>query len=49
MYMAEKNSHSWIKEIQTKRIDLGSGKRVIIKNGILDKKYQITVQQENTY
>ena len=49
LYLAEKISLPWVKEIQTNRIDLGSGKRVIIKNGVLNKKYQITVQPEDTY
>jgi len=43
MYMSEKENHFWFKDLNPKRIDLGSGKRMVIKNGYLDKKYKITV------
>lgn len=49
MYMAEKIGHDWVEEIRPNQIDFGSGKRVIIKNGVFDKKYQITVETENAY
>jgi hypothetical protein len=49
MYMAEKIGHDWLEELHPDKIDFGSGKRVIVKNGILDKKYQITVEAENAY
>jgi len=49
MYMAEKAVHSWIDELLPERIDFGSGKRRIIKNGNLDKKYLITVASESSY
>ncbi len=49
MYMAEKIAHSWVEELNTDRLDFGSGKRVIVPNGVLDKKYQITVEHENPY
>jgi hypothetical protein len=44
--MAEKSQHQWFKELELNKISLGSGKRVIVKNGVLDKKYQITVPRE---
>lgn len=47
LYMAEKHGHSWFKELNINKIYLGSGKRVIVKNGRLDKKYGITVPLEN--
>ncbi|MFC1569113.1 type IV toxin-antitoxin system AbiEi family antitoxin domain-containing protein [bacterium] len=43
LYMAEKNNMSWIEHIHLNRISLGTGKRRIVKNGVLDKKYLITV------
>lgn len=43
LFMAEYLNHDWFKEIKVEEFDLGSGKRVIVKNGMLDKKYKITV------
>jgi len=43
LFMAEYSNHDWVKELNIEKIDLGSGKRVIVKNGVLDKKYKITV------
>jgi hypothetical protein len=43
MYFAEHFEHPWVKKIDLNKIDFGKGKRVIIKNGALDKKYNITV------
>ncbi|MFO7890146.1 MAG: type IV toxin-antitoxin system AbiEi family antitoxin domain-containing protein [bacterium] len=47
MYMAEKAEHTWVEELSPEKVDFGSGKRVIVKNGIFDKKYQITVEAES--
>lgn len=46
LYMAEKNDHQWLQELNIEKINLGSGKRVIIKDGAFDKKYLITVPRE---
>lgn len=43
LFMADSSNHNWFKELNVEEIDLGSGKRVIVKNGMLDKKYKITV------
>ncbi len=43
LFMAEFSNHAWVKDIDVKKINLGSGKRVIVKNGVLDKKYKITI------
>jgi len=43
MYMGEKHGHPWAKKISLEGIDFGKGKRVIVKSGVLDKKYYITV------
>jgi len=45
MYLAERHNHTWFKRIDASKIELGSGKRQIMKGGKLDKKYQITVQE----
>lgn len=45
LYMAEKAELPIIDHLNLKKINLGSGKRVIIPNGIFDRKYQITVSK----
>lgn len=45
LYMADQFSYPWIKRLQKDRLDLGSGKRVIVKGGKLDKQYLITVPE----
>lgn len=47
MFMAEKSNYDWINHIDKTKINFGSGKRVIVKNGLLDKKYHITVPAES--
>ena len=42
--MAEKINHDWLKYIETDKIDIGKGKRVVSKNGKLDKKYNIVIE-----
>jgi len=46
LFLAEKHEHNWLKELQSEKINLGSGNRVIVKNGVLNKKYNITVPRE---
>ena len=43
LYMSESEDHVWFSDLIPDRINLGSGKRVVIKEGYLDKKYKITV------
>ena len=44
LYLAERIGHSYIEQIDVTKIDLGKGKRQLVKvNAKLDKKYQITV------
>jgi len=35
LYMAEKSKHPWFCAISLSKIDLGEGKRSIVKNGVL--------------
>jgi len=49
MWFADKHAHQWHRNMNRDNIDLGSGKRVIIKGGALDKKYNITVPREMLY
>ena len=43
LYMAEKAQHDWLKYIDLKKINLGKGKRSIVKNGVYISKYRITI------
>lgn len=46
LYMAEKANHSWFQYLNLEKIDLGKGKRSIVKHGIYEPKYQITIPKE---
>ena len=46
LFMAEKAHHAWFEALDLDKVDLGSGKRVIAKGGVYDKKYQITIPAE---
>lgn len=43
MHLAEASNHAWVNKINPTKIDFGKGKRVIVKGGIFDPKYKITV------
>lgn len=49
LHMAEKVKHTWVKKIDTSTIELGKGKRLIFKNGVLDSKYQITIPVDSIH
>lgn len=44
LFLAEEADHAWVKEVSVLKVDLGRGKRSIVKGGRLDAKYQITVE-----
>jgi hypothetical protein len=44
-YFADKHQHAWLKRLDKSAIDLGVGKRMLVKGGRLDKTYQITVPE----
>ena len=44
--MAEKAKHNWFDYLDIEKIDLGKGKRSIVKNGEFVEKYGITVPKE---
>lgn len=46
LYMAGKADHQWFKYLDTTKIDLGKGKRSIVKNGVFVPEYGITVPKE---
>lgn len=41
--LADHHQHAWLKKMAPEKIDLGSGKRQLVENGKLDKKYLITI------
>ncbi len=45
LFMADQFSYPWITRIEKKSLNLGSGKREIVKGGKLDKQYLITVPE----
>ncbi len=45
-WFAERQNHAWLKRLDPEQFNLGSGKRMLVKGGTLDKKYQITVPFE---
>ena len=47
LWLSERSQHQWFTLINSKNVNLGSGKRLIKKNGRLDPKYLITVPKEN--
>jgi hypothetical protein len=45
-YFADRHKHPWLKRLNKESVDLGSGKRMLAKGGILDPTYQITVPED---
>ena len=46
LYLAEKADHSWLEYVDLGKVNLGSGKRSIVDNGVYDNKYRITIPKE---
>jgi len=46
LYMAEKAGHEWFNSLDTTKIELGSSKFQLVKNGVYVSKYKITVPKE---
>jgi hypothetical protein len=46
LYLADKAEHEWYNYINLDKIDLGSGKRAIVSDGVYVSKYQITVPKD---
>lgn len=45
-FFAARHAHAWVKRIDRSKVDLGSGKRMLVKGGRLDPATQITVPQD---
>lgn len=46
LYLAQKAGHSWFNYINLNNVDLGNGKRALVKEGVYISDYQITVPKE---
>jgi hypothetical protein len=44
-WFAERHNHAWLPKIDRSAIDLGKGKRMLVRGGKLDTKYNITVPE----
>lgn len=45
-FFAERHNHAWFKRLDRDRVDLGKGKRMLVRGGRLDSTYQITVPED---
>jgi hypothetical protein len=45
-FFADRHKHAWLKHLDTKYIDFGTGKRMLVKGGKLDPVRQIIVPEE---
>ncbi len=43
MFLAEACNHAWVRKLDLSKVNFGKGKRMIVKGGRLDTKYNITV------
>lgn len=46
LYLADKANHEWMQYLDLDKVNLGSGKRAIVAEGVYVPKYQITVPKE---
>lgn len=46
LYMAEKAGHAWFKYLDRNKLDLGSGDRMLVKNGVYNQSYGIIIHRE---
>ncbi len=46
LWFADRHDHAWLKQLDREGIDLGSGKRMLVRGGKLDPKYQITIPED---
>lgn len=45
LFFADRHNHAWLKRLDKSRIELGTGKRQLVKGGRYDATYQITVPE----
>lgn len=45
-FFADRHAHAWLKSLKSEKFDLGTGKRMLVKGGKLDRAHQITVPED---
>jgi hypothetical protein len=45
-WFAERHNHAWLQRLDPSKVDLGKGKRMLVRGGKLDPKYNITVPEK---
>jgi len=45
LFLADRHDYPWFNKVAWRKLDLGSGKRVITKGGVLDKQFMITIPE----
>ena len=45
-WFSDRHQHAWLKRIDGAQMDLGKGKRMIVRGGKLNASYQITVPED---
>lgn len=45
-FFADRHQHAWLKKLDKAAVDFGKGKRMLAKDGKLDRTYQITVPED---
>ena len=46
LWLAERHRHAWLERLDRTEIDLGRGKRMLVRGGRLDPTYQTTVPED---
>ena len=46
LWFAERHNHAWLKRLDRSAIDLGRGKRMLVRHGKLDTRFNITVPRD---
>lgn len=46
LFFAKRHHHAWLAKLDTSRVDIGAGKRVLARGGKLDPQYLITVPED---
>ena len=46
LWFAERHGHAWLERLDRHGVDLGKGKRMLVRGGKLDSKFQITIPED---